>query len=99
MIKFLSYLSVFLGVVLFIFINLYIDRGNKIDSLETRINAYKGNVCYLEKTIEERNEKILEATEQRRKLEELAEKEKNKGGFDWNTPLPLRDSIINELRN
>lgn len=98
MIKFLSYLSVVLSLAVYILFTSYNNAKSKITALETKINAYKGNVCYLEKSIEERNKKILETAEQAKRFEQLAKEEKAKGGFDWSAPLP-NDSIMHELRN
>ena len=52
---------------------------------------------YLEKKIDEQNEKILAASERVCEIEKRAEEEKNKGGFDWNSPLP-NDSVTRKLR-
>lgn len=97
MIKFLSYFAAFLLVVVYILSSLYIERGNKITTLETQKNALSGNVKYLEAEIEKRNEKALRADKRVQTLERAAEAEKNKGGFDWNSPLP-DDSVTLRVR-
>lgn len=97
MTKFLSYLAVFLLLTVYILSTLYIQRGHEISTLKTEKNALKGNITFLEKNIEERNQKALEASERVRELEEEAEKAKNKGGFDWNTNLP-NDGVVIKLR-
>lgn len=97
MTKLLSYLAAFLLLVVYILSTLYIERGNKITVLETQKNALNGNVKYLEAEIEKRNEKALDADKRLREIEAAAERAKNKGGFDWNSPLP-NDSISKLLR-
>ena len=97
MTKLLSYLAAFLLLVVYILSTLYIERGNKITVLETQKNALNGNINYLEAEIEKRNEKALAADIRMRELEEAAEAEKDKGGFDWDSPLP-NDSISKLLR-
>ena len=97
MTKFLSYLFVFLSVVIFILFNLYTERGNEIEALETKLNAYKGKSTFLEGEIARRNEKALAADFKLRQIEAAAEAEKNKGGFDWNSPLPA-DSVTMRVR-
>ena len=97
MIKLLSYFAAFLLVVVYILSSLYIERGHKITALETQKNALSGNVKYLEAEIAKRNEKALETDKRVQTLERAAEAEKNKGGFDWNSPLPA-DSVTMRLR-
>lgn len=97
MTKLLSYLAAFLLLVVYILSTLYIERGNKITVLETQKNALNGNINYLEAEIEKRNEKALAADKRLREIEAAAEAEKNKGGFDWNSPLPV-DSVTLRLR-
>ena len=97
MIKFLSYFAAFLLVVVYILSSLYIERGHKITALETQKNALSGNVKYLEAEIAKRNEKALAADKRLREIEAAAEAEKNKGGFDWNSPLP-NDSVTLRVR-
>ena len=97
MIKILSYFAAFLLVVVYILSSLYIERGHKITALETQKNALSGNVKYLEAEIAKRNEKALAADKRLREIEAAAEAEKNKGGFDWNSPLP-NDSVTLRVR-
>lgn len=97
MTKLLSYLAAFLLLVVCILSTLYIERGNKITVLETQKNALNGNINYLEAEIEKRNEKALDTDKRVRELEEAAEAEKDKGGFDWNSSLPC-DSVTLRLR-
>lgn len=96
--KFLFFLTIFLIVAVYLLFNAYTEAVEKNTRLETKKNALEGNIVYLEKSIEKRNKKILETTEQAKRLEQLAKKEKAKGGFDWNTLLP-NDTIMHELRN
>ena len=97
MTKLLSYLAACLLLVVYILSTLYIERGNKITVLETQKNALNGNINYLEAEIEKRNEKALAADIRMRELEEAAEAEKDKGGFDWDSPLPA-DTVTLRLR-
>ena len=97
MTKLLSYFAAFLLVVVYILSSLYIERGHKITALETQKNALSGNVKYLEAEIAKRNEKALRADKRLQTLERAAEAEKNKGGFDWNSPLPA-DSVTLRVR-
>lgn len=88
MIKFLSYLSVFLGLVAYIFYTLYTNAKDKITAL-------KGNITYLEKTIEENNETILQASKRAEELEELAKKAKDNV---WHHTFSDNDPIIVRVR-
>lgn len=97
MTKLLSYLAAFLLLVVYILSTLYIERGNKITVLETQKNALNGNINYLEAEIEKRNEKALRADKRLCEIEEAAEAEKDKGGFDWDSPLPA-DTVTLRLR-
>lgn len=97
MTKLLSYLAAFLLLVVYILSTLYIERGNKITVLETQKNALNGNINYLEAEIEKRNEKALDTDKRLREIEEAAARGKNKGGFNWDSPLP-NDSISKLLR-
>lgn len=97
MTKLLSYLAAFLLLVVYILSTLYIERGNKITVLETQKNALNGNINYLEAEIAKRDEKALRADKRLCEIEAAAEAEKNKGGFDWNSPLPV-DSVTLRLR-
>lgn len=95
MIKFLSYLSVFLGLVAYIFYTLYTNAKDEITALETEKNALKGNITYLEKTIEENNEAILQASKRAEQLEELAKKTKDNV---WHHTFSNDDPVIARLR-
>lgn len=95
MIKLLSYLSVILGLAVFILFSLYDDAQNKITALETEKNALKGNITYLEKTIEENNEAILQASKRAEQLEELAKKTKDNV---WHHTFSNDDPVIARLR-
>lgn len=97
MTKLLSYLAAFLLLVVYILSTLYIERGNKITVLETQKNALNGNINYLEAEIEKRNEKALDTDKRLCEIEEAAEAEKDKGGFDWDSPLPA-DTVTLRLR-
>lgn len=97
MIKILSYFAAFLLVVVYILSSLYVERGHKITALETQKNALSGNVKYLEAEIEKRNEKALYADKRVCEVEKAAAAEKDKGGFDWDSPLPA-DSVTLRLR-
>lgn len=96
MIKLLSYLSVILGLAVFILFSLYDDAQNKITALETEKNALKGNIEYLEKTIEENNETILQASKRAEELEELAKKAKDNV---WHHTFSDNDPILMRLRS
>ncbi len=96
MIKFLSYLSVFLGLVAYIFYTLYTNAKDEIAALETEKNALKGNIEYLEKTIEENNETILQASKRAEELEELAKKAKDNV---WHHTFSDNDPILMRLRS
>lgn len=97
MTKLLSYAVGFLLLALYIAISLYIERGREIAALEGEKNALMGKTSFLEAEIAKRNEKALAADKRVQTLERAAEAEKNKGGFDWNSPLPA-DSVTLRLR-
>ena len=97
MTKLLSYAVGFLLLALYIAISLYIERGREIAALEGEKNALSGNVKYLEAEIEKRNEKALYADKRVCEVEKAAAAEKDKGGFDWDSPLPV-DSVTLRLR-
>ena len=97
MTKLLSYAVGFLLLALYIAISLYIERGREIAALEGEKNALMGKTSFLEAEIAKRNEKALAADKRLREIEAAAEAEKNKGGFDWNSPLPA-DSVTLRLR-
>lgn len=96
MIKFLSYLSAFLALVAYILFSLYDNAKDKITALETEKNALKGNIEYLEKTIEENNETILQASKRAEELEELAKKAKDNV---WHHTFSDNDPILMRLRS
>ena len=97
MTKLLSNAVGFLLLALYIAISLYIERGREIAALEGEKNALMGKTSFLEAEIAKRNEKALAADKRLREIEAAAETEKNKGGFDWNSPLPV-DSVTMRLR-
>ena len=66
-------------------------------SLEDKFEGTMKQKMYLEKKIEEQNEKILATSERVCEIEKQAKEGKNKGGFDWNTYLPI-DGVTNQLR-
>lgn len=96
MTKFLSYLFVFLSVVIFILFNLYTERGNEIEALETKLNAYKGKSTFLEGEIARRNEKALAAD--KLKQENNKQIDKDKTGFNWNYDLSANPVLLNFKR-
>ena len=97
MTKVLSYAVGVLLLALYIAISLYIGRGREIEALKGERNALIGKTSYLEAEIEKRNEKALAADKRLQTLERAAEAEKNKGGFDWDSPLPS-DTVTLRLR-
>lgn len=97
MTKLLSYAVGFLLLALYIAISLYIERGREIAALEDEKNALKGKTSFLEAEIAKRNEKALRTDFRLCQIEAAAEAEKNKGGFDWNSPLPA-DSVTLRVR-
>lgn len=97
MTKFLSYAAACLLIVIYILSTLYIERGRKIEALETQKNALSGNVQYLEKEIAKRDEKAMDADKRMQALERAAEKAKDKSGFDWNYNI-AGDPVILELK-
>ena len=97
MTKLLSYAVGFLLLALYIAISLYIERGREIAALEGEKNALMGKTSFLEAEIEKRNEKALAADIRLQTLEKAAAEEKDKGGFDWDSPLPY-DSVTLRLR-
>ena len=97
MTKLLSNAVGFLLLALYIAISLYIERGREIAALEGEKNALMGKTSFLEAEIAKRNEKALAADKRLREIEAAAETEKNTGGFDWNSPLPV-DSVTMRLR-
>lgn len=86
-----------LAAALIVLAGLYAERGRRIAELEGQNNALCGKTSFLEAEIAKRNEKALAADKRLREIEAAAETEKNKGGFDWNSPLPV-DSVTMRLR-
>lgn len=76
-----------------------ITLENDFERLETNYKSLVGNKIFLEKEIERRNEIEIQTSERLQELSRLAEEEKNKGGFAWNSPLPTNDSIVKRLRS
>lgn len=97
MTKFLTYAVAGLLLALYITVSLYIERGREIAALQGEKSALLGKTSFLEAEIAKRNEKALDTDKRVQTLERAAEAEKNKGGFDWNSPLP-NDSISKLLR-
>lgn len=94
MIKFLSYLSVFLAVSCVVLFNLYSDRGDKIKALEEEKNALTGQISFLHKELEARNDKALETSQRIAELEKAAESVDN---FDWYRDIS-RDPVVLKLK-
>ncbi len=84
---------------------MYNHSQTKLSYAETKINALtvshrelKGNNDVLQNEIEKRDKDALEAGERVSELARLAKEEKNKGGFNWDNPLP-DDGVTHRLRN
>lgn len=97
MTKFLTYAVAGLLLALYITVSLYIERGREIAALQGEKSALLGKTSFLEAEIAKRDEKALDADKRLQALENAAEAEKDKGGFDWNSLLP-NDSISKLLR-
>ena len=97
MTKFLTYAVAGLLLALYVSVSLYIERGREIAALQGEKSALLGKTSFLEAEIEKRNEKALDTDKRLCEIEEAAEAEKDKGGFDWDSPLP-NDSISKLLR-
>lgn len=97
MTKFLSYLSAFLLVAVYILSGIYLNQKKQINALETEKSVIAGNNEYLEAEIEKRNEAALDADKRRLKIEKAAETAKDTGGFNWSNPLPA-DDVTRRLR-
>ena len=97
MTKVFGYVLAALLLALYIAISLYIERGREIEALKGERNALMGKTSFLEAEIEKRNEKALETSVRLREIEEAAEAEKDKGGFNWDSPLPT-DTVTLRLR-
>ena len=97
MIKLLTYTVAGLLLALYITVSLYIERGREIAALQGEKSALLGKTSFLEAEIAKRDEKALDADKRLCEIEKAAEAEKDKGGFDWNSPLP-NDSISKLLR-
>lgn len=94
MIKFLSYLSVFLAVSCVVLFNMYSGRGDKIKALEEEKNALSGQISFLQKELEARNDKALETSKRIAELEKAAE---NVDDFDWYRDIS-RDPVVLKLK-
>lgn len=66
-------------------------------SLEGDFEQTMQQKMYLEKKLDEQNEKILAASERVCEIEKRAEETKDNGGFDWSTYLP-DDGVTHQLR-
>ena len=97
MTKLLTYAVAGLLLALYITVSLYIERGREIAVLQDEKSALLGKTSFLEAEIAKRDEKALDADKRLCEIEEAAEAEKDKGGFDWDSPLP-NDSISKLLR-
>lgn len=97
MTKFLTYAVAGLLLALYITVSLYIERGREIAALQGEKSALLGKTSFLEAEIAKRDEKALDADKRLQALENAAEAEKDKGGFNWDSPLP-NDSISKLLR-
>lgn len=97
MTKLLTYTVAGLLLALYVSVSLYIERGREIAALQGEKSALLGKTSFLEAEIAKRDEKALRADKRLCEIEKAAEAEKDKGGFDWNSPLP-NDSISKLLR-
>ena len=97
MTKFLTYAVAGLLLALYVSVSLYIERGREIAALQGEKSALLGKTSFLEAEIAKRDEKALDADKRLCEIEKAAEAEKDKGGFDWDSPLP-NDSISKLLR-
>ena len=97
MTRFLTYAVAGLLLALYVSVSLYIERGREIAALQGEKSALSGKTSFLEAELAKRDEKALDADKRLQALENAAEAEKDKGGFDWNSPLP-NDSISKLLR-
>ena len=97
MTKLLTYAVAGLLLALYITVSLYIERGREIAALQGEKSALSGKTSFLEAEIAKRDEKALDADKRLCEIEKAAEAEKDKGGFDWDSPLP-NDSISKLLR-
>ncbi len=97
MTKFLTYALAGLLLALYVSVSLYIERGREIAALQGEKSALSGKTSFLEAEIAKRDEKALETSVRLREIEEAAEAEKDKGGFDWDSPLPA-DTVALRLR-
>lgn len=97
MVKFLSIITLALGLLCFTLFQMCINRGRQIDLLEAQKKALNGNINYLEAEIEKRNQKELDVDIRIRELEEAAEKAAALGGFDWNRDISS-DPVVIQLK-
>lgn len=97
MIKLLTYTVAGLLLALYITVSLYIERGREIAALQGEKSALLGKTSFLEAEIAKRNEKAIQADKRLCEIEKAAEESKDKGGFDWNSLLPV-DTVTLRLR-
>ena len=97
MTKLLTYAVAGLLLALYVSVSLYIERGREIAALQGEKSALSGKTSFLEAEIAKRDEKALDADKRLQALENAAEAEKDKGGFDWDSPLPA-DTVTLRLR-
>lgn len=97
MTKFLTYAVAGLLLALYVSVSLYVERGREIAALQGEKSALLGKTSFLEAEIAKRDEKTLETSVRLCEIEEAAEAEKDKGGFDWDSPLPA-DAVTLQLR-
>lgn len=101
----MKYIACFFAILCGVFAFMYNCTKTKLSYIETKINALnfdndilRRNNDVLQKELEKRNNDAAETSKRMRELAQLAEKEKNKGGFNWGSSLP-NDSIVDRLRN
>ncbi len=97
MIKLLTYTVAGLLLALYITVSLYIERGREIAALQGEKSALLGKTSFLEAEIAKRDEKALDADKRLCEIEKAAEESKDKGGFNWDNPLPA-DAVTLRLR-
>ena len=89
MTRFLTYAVAGLLLALYVSVSLYIERGREIAALQGEKSALSGKTSFLEAEIAKRDEKALDADKRLCEIEKAAAAEKDKGGFDWNSLLPV----------
>ena len=97
MTKVFGYVLAALLLALYIAISLYIERGREIEALKGERNALMGKTSFLEAEIAKRDERALDTDKRLCEIEKAAEAEKDKGGFNWDSPLPA-DTVTLRLR-